>query len=186
MRCARPGSSQGTSTSNPTRFANEGFCDLLGDACIHALPGDAPTCYKAGAEPSLIDCVVASPAACNHIVKLEAVTDVWWKPHIGQKIPIKAELEYNITRVLKMPSAFCRPKRGARKKPNPDSEAQRRKRLQARKQAEKQAGAPQRVPGEGHKEDTSASARWEALSPLGWTSYSLLPDGGLPDDLLRE
>eukprot|EP00959_Pyramimonas_sp_CCMP1952_P121499 2540645-Pyramimonas_sp.AAC.1 len=45
----------GDFNASPTKFAAEGSCDYLGDARIYTMPGDTPTCYKADAEPSLID-----------------------------------------------------------------------------------------------------------------------------------
>ncbi|CAK0849141.1 unnamed protein product, partial [Prorocentrum cordatum] len=89
------------------RFATAGDGDLLGDARIVTLTGDLPTCYKADAEPSLVDLALASPEARARVVDPEPVADASWRPRRGQQLRIRTEIGHGIARKLEPPTVFC-------------------------------------------------------------------------------
>eukprot|EP00959_Pyramimonas_sp_CCMP1952_P157776 3299214-Pyramimonas_sp.AAC.1 len=79
--CKLPWIVAGDMNASPEQFWKSGWPQKLG-AQIVTIP-DGFTCFKADAQPSLIDYVLMSHDAIPYFESLRTVS-VPWKPHVGQ------------------------------------------------------------------------------------------------------
>ncbi|CAK0832638.1 unnamed protein product, partial [Prorocentrum cordatum] len=95
---------------NANRLKKLGWPEALGTGHILALGENAATCFEKDATPSPIDYFVVSLAARQHIRSLAPVSDIPWRPHIGQVLALKGELQMNVQRQLQMPQPVQHPR----------------------------------------------------------------------------
>ena len=174
----------------PQYMEKSGWLKILDVHSIISLPDDQHTCFMDGKQSSNIDFAMVNKAGADLIEGIEAVHDVPWKPHIGLMITIKAQAPSTKCRMLDLPTAFSHPKRKG-KPPTMHSKRQAKKRKALEAQARREAEAADMEEPGGDSDDPhikewrTTNARWEALTPAGWTNYpepyaDVLRQAGVP------